>query len=322
MSEHRPTGSKSHVKAVLQALLVTFLWSTSWVLIKLGLKANLPAITFAGLRYSLAFLCLIPFVLFNPIHRNTLLSLSRVKWTQLILLGVVFYTLTQGTQFLSLSFLPAATLTLLLNFSPVIVALLSGFLNRESPSVIQWAGILLSVTGAVVYFLPLNILPSQILGLIIAMVGVLANSASSLLGRQVNSRSGLTPIIVTTISMGIGGLLLLGIGALTQGFGQLDFMQWLIIIWLAVVNTAFAFTLWNTTLKILTAVESSIINGTMLPQIAILAWLFLDEPLSIRQIIGIVFVGVGTLVVQMWCYLPISLNSTTVKLNRSVNKQP
>ena len=45
----------SHSAAVLQALLVTFLWSTSWMLIKIGLH-GIPALTFAGLRYSLAFL--------------------------------------------------------------------------------------------------------------------------------------------------------------------------------------------------------------------------------------------------------------------------
>jgi drug/metabolite transporter (DMT)-like permease len=316
MSNNDPNVSKSHLKVILQALLVTFLWSTSWVLIKIGLKASLPAITFAGLRYSLAFLCLIPFILSNPTHRNTLRSFSRPTWILLILLGLVFYTLTQGTQFISLTFLPAATLTLLLNFSPIFVALFSGLLNKESPSVIQWAGIVLSVTGAVIYFLPLNILPGQIIGLIVALVSVLANSGSSLLGRQVNSQKTLTPIVVTTVSMGIGGLLLLVIGALTQGFGQLDLMQWLIIGWLAVVNTAFAFTLWNSTLQTLTAVESSILNNTMLPQIAILAWVFLNEPLSSRQIIGIVLVGAGTLIVQLWRYLPTDLISRTVKLNK------
>ena len=41
----------------LQAVIVTFLWSTSWVLIKLGLE-EIPAINFAGLRYTLAFLIL------------------------------------------------------------------------------------------------------------------------------------------------------------------------------------------------------------------------------------------------------------------------
>ncbi|MCB9443696.1 MAG: DMT family transporter [Ardenticatenaceae bacterium] len=49
-----------HAQAVWQALLVTFLWSTSWVLIKLGLQ-DIPPVTFAGLRYFLAFLALIPF---------------------------------------------------------------------------------------------------------------------------------------------------------------------------------------------------------------------------------------------------------------------
>jgi uncharacterized membrane protein len=44
----------------------------------------------------------------------------------------------------------------------------------------------------------------------------------------------------------------------------------------------------------------------MLPQIAILAWLFLDEPLNLRQILGITFVGVGTMVVQLWRYIPLS----------------
>ena len=52
----------AHLTAVLQALLVTFLWATSWVLIKIGLK-DIPALTFAGLRYTAAFLCLLPFAL-------------------------------------------------------------------------------------------------------------------------------------------------------------------------------------------------------------------------------------------------------------------
>jgi hypothetical protein len=51
-----------HPAHVLQALLVTFLWSTSWVLIKIGL-VDIPALTFAGLRYALATLVLLPFVL-------------------------------------------------------------------------------------------------------------------------------------------------------------------------------------------------------------------------------------------------------------------
>jgi drug/metabolite transporter (DMT)-like permease len=303
-------AARSHIKAVLQALFVTFLWSTSWVLVKIGLHASLPAITFAGLRYFIAFLCLIPFVLIDPVHRNTVRTFSRVTWAQLALLGVVFYSLTQGALFVGLSFLPAATSNLLLNFSPIFVALPSGLLNQEPPSPVQWGGILLSIIGAIVYFFPFRVPASQSIGLTVAFICVLANAGSSLLGRHINRQSGLSPILVTSISMGIGGLLLLVVGAATQGFGRLDLRQWLIIGWLAIVNTALAFTLWNNTLRTLTAVESSVINNTMLPQIAILAWLFLDEPLTPAQITGLVLVGFGTLVVQLWRNLPGVVKST------------
>ena len=98
------------------------------------------------------------------------------------------------------------------------------------------------------------------------------------------------------------------IGIFTQGVGTLTVQQWTIIGWLALVNTALAFTLWNKSLQTLTAVESSIINGTMLPQIAFLAWIFLGELLGGKEILGLCLVGAGTLIVQLWRYLPASKN--------------
>jgi drug/metabolite transporter (DMT)-like permease len=49
-----------------------------------------------------------------------------------------------------------------------------------------------------------------------------------------------------------------------------------------------------------TAVESSIINSTMLPQIAILAWVFLGEGLNLRQMLGLGLVTIGIVIVQVW----------------------
>lgn len=301
----------SHITAVLQALFVTFLWSTSWVLIKIGLNTNLPSLTFAGLRYTLAFICLLPLVLLNRTHLQTIKNLSSKNWLALFGLGIIFYTITQGAQFVSLSFLPAATLTLLLNLSPIPVAFYSIFNQHEKTSWIQWGGILLSITGVFIYFFPLSVDTIQTIGLIAGIIGLLANAVSSIYGRAINTKSQINPLIVTFISMGIGGILLLLTGIFTQGFGTLNTNQWFIIGWLALVNTAFAFTLWNKTLQTLTAVESSIINGTMLPQIAILAWFFLQEALNLKQIIGISLVLLGTFIVQLWRYFP------TLKTKRS-----
>jgi drug/metabolite transporter (DMT)-like permease len=63
--------------------------------------------------------------------------------------------------------------------------------------------------------------------------------------------------------------------------------------WLAVINTALAFTLWNRSLQYLTATESAAINNTMLIQIAILAWIFLGEAPGGLDIIGMAAVSVG-----------------------------
>jgi drug/metabolite transporter (DMT)-like permease len=137
------------------------------------------------------------------------------------------------------------------------------------------------------------------MGLLVALGGVLSNAASALLGRRVNRLANSSPLIVTFISMGIGSGLLLFIGIFVQGVGTLDWQGWWLIAWLAVVNTAFAFTLWNHTLRTLSAVESSIINSLMMPQIALLAYLFLGEELSGKEIMGLILVGLGVIVVQL-----------------------
>ena len=135
--------------------------------------------------------------------------------------------------------------------------------------------------------------------MLIAIGGTLFNAASSLLGRKVNLQNRLSPLVVAFVSMGIGSALLLAIGGFTQGFGEISPRDWVIIAWLAVVNTAPAFTIWNHTLRTLTAVESSVINSLMMPQIAILAFVFLGEGLTTREVIGLILVGVGVLVVQL-----------------------
>ena len=61
-----------------------------------------------------------------------------------------------------------------------------------------------------------------------------------------------------------------------------------------------AFTLWNHTQRTLSALESSIINSTLIIQIPLLAWLFLDEPLTPQQIVGLAVAGAGALMVQLW----------------------
>ncbi len=286
-----------HLQAVLLALLVTLLWSSSWVLIKIGL-ADIPALPFAGLRYTLAFLCLLPFAL-RPGERASLRGLGAGTWARLVALGLLFYSVTQGAQFLSLFYLPAVTTSLLLSSTPILVALLGIMLLGERPTGVQWSGTALFLFGVVVFLYPVSLPNQEKLGLVVALVGVVSNALSAILGRDVNRRGDLSAMTVTVVSMGFGALVLLVIGILAQGWPRLTLTHWAIIVWLAAVNSALAFTLWNHSLRTLRAMESSIINNTMLFQIALLASLFLDEPLGWRQGAGLALAVVGTLLVQL-----------------------
>ena len=287
----------SHFRAILLALLVTFLWSTSFVIIKIGLD-EIPPLTFAGLRYTIAFICLLPFA-FTKTNSIVIKNLEKKDWIKLVLLGFLFYTFTQGTQFIGLSLLPAVTVSLWLNFTPLIVAVMAIFLINEYPTKLQWVGVILFILGIFTYFYPVTLSENQELGLIVMTIGVLANSASAVLGRNINREAKINPVVVTIISMGIGSVILLSIGIVVQGFPSISNQNIFYLLWLAVINTALAFTIWNFTLRTLSAMESSIINGTMLIQIAVLAWIFLGEAISLQEGIGMLIAACGALLVQL-----------------------
>ena len=279
--------------AIAVAVLVTVLWSSSWVIIRFGLdNEGLQPLTFAALRYSVGAFALWLVVAAGD-TRAAVKALDGWAWVRLALLGVVFYALTQGAQFVALDNQPAATTSLLLSMTPLAVAALAGVFLHERPGVNQAVGAILVALGAVLYFG--GALGATALGLTAALIGLGANAVSSLLGRAENRRPETSPLVTTVISMSVGAVLLAAVGLASEGWPEFTLNGALVILWLGVVNTALAFTLWNLSLKRLTATESSVINNTMLIQIAALAWIFLDEAPSAIQLVGIAVVTIGIL---------------------------
>jgi len=299
-----PRTGRQHALAVLQALLVTFLWSTSWILIKVGLDdLDLAPLSFAGLRYALAAVVLLPFGIramrsargrTGPLTGRLLLRVG--------VYGLLFVAIAQGAQFAALAVLPATAVSLVLASIPMWVAFIALGAGRERATIGQAAGIGLLSLGALLYFGPFEVPPDAVIGFVAAGVCVGAAATSSHLGRglarDVIGRVG-GPVGLTAFSMVAGAIVLLGIGVALEGWPRLDWAGWLIVAWLAVVNTAFAFTLWNHTLRTLTAVESSVVNNTMTIQISILAIVFLSERLGPLQLVGLLLAATGAAVVQL-----------------------
>jgi drug/metabolite transporter (DMT)-like permease len=281
-----------HSRALLLALFVTVLWASSWILIRWGLDdEGLRPLTFAGVRYLMAALLLAGITTATPKARAAVVGMGRTSWLTLSLLGLVFVAVAQGAQYIAIDSQPAATSSLVLSLTPLLVAGVSTVTLRERPGRLQLIGAGLIVIGAVAYFA--GDLGFTGIGMIAALFGLLANASGALLGRAVNRDRNLPPLVVTVVSMGIGALVLLGAGVAIEGPPSISGRAWLIVLWLAGVNTALAFTLWNRSLQLLSATESAAINNTMLIQIGLLAWLFLDEVPGVLDVLGMLAVSAG-----------------------------
>jgi drug/metabolite transporter (DMT)-like permease len=276
----------------LLALFVTMLWASSWVLIRWGLDdEGLRPVTFAGIRYLIAAALLAVIAAATPSARSAMTGMGRKTWASLVTLGLVFVALAQGAQFVAIDSQPAATTSLVLSLTPLLVAGVSTALLGERPTARQVLGAALIVLGAIAYFS--GDLGFTGVGMLAAGVGLLANAAGALIGRAVNRDRSLPPLVVTVVSMGVGAMALVVGGVAVEGWPTLSARAWLIVIWLAVVNTALAFTLWNRSLQLLSATESAAINNTMLIQIGLLAWVFLDEVPGILDVLGMLAVSAG-----------------------------
>ena len=293
------SSQRSHLIAVAQACVVTVLWSSSWVIIKFGLE-EIPPLIFAGLRYSIASFILLMFIGARRERRVTLKGRTKKWWAALSVYGLIYITATQGTQFLALKYLPAITLSLLLNLTPIFVLAMSIPWLKETPSLTEIFFILVGLVGVLIYFYPLDFIGISVIGLLVGIFSLLANSLSSIIGRAINRAQDTSPLIVTGISMSIGALVLLILGFTTEVITSLSLTSWLWILWLAVLNTALAFTLWNKAMRDLRAIDTALINSTMMPQIILLSILFLGEFPTAMGWLGLILLAIGITAVQVF----------------------
>ena len=278
--------------ALFLAAVVTLLWSSSYVLIKIGLL-NLPPLTFAGLRYFTAFGALLAahVVRRRPMPRG----LGAPTWRALTGLGLTTYAIVPAAMFMGLRLLPVTTANLIFQAGiPLTVALFSGLLLAEPTSLRQWAGVLLTVAGVYLFF-PARPEGMEALGVALAILAALGGAAGNLLTRHLMRDRPLRARDVSMISMGIGSLVLLLVSLFVEPFPHLSLASIVLLAWLSLINTALAFTLWNVALRTLTALEGGVIANAQIVEVALIAWLVLGETLSVLEIIGAIMIISGAI---------------------------
>jgi drug/metabolite transporter (DMT)-like permease len=283
-------GQAPRPLALLEALFVSMVWASSFVIVKMAL-VELGPLTIGGLRYFLGSACLLPFL-----NRRSYL-LTRSQWLRMAFLGFSAYTLGNGALFWALRFLPATTASFLMSLITLTVLLGGVIWLREIPNNLQTFGILMTLAGMTVFFSS-GLKPGEPLGLAIFALAVVGFTSFGLLSRISVIDRQVDTLTLTALPLAIGGGLLLVIALSIEGLPHASLRTWGLILFLAAVNTAFGYVLYNHALQSLQAFEMNVLLNLSPIWTAMLGWILLEEILTVQQWAGVFTVMTGVLLAQ------------------------
>ena len=281
------------------ALLVTVLWSSSFVLIKEGLQ-EVPPLYFATLRYALAFAVLLALTIATGPRRAFGPSPDRRSLGLLAVAGLAGYTVAQGFQYVGLYYLPAVTTSLILTFNPLFVLMIGVAALKEKVSTAQLLGMGVALAGAWAYFSERLSWGGQWFGVLVVVASGLGWAVYLFAVRGVQRSGGMSPLGLTTATMGIGVAGMAALTAASGGFPPIGIATAEVVAWLALANTAFAFLLWNWALEAIPPYELTVLQDLMTVEIALFALAFLGEAITPLMAVGIALVVAGVAAVQLW----------------------
>jgi drug/metabolite transporter (DMT)-like permease len=295
--------------ALAEGLLANAIWASTFVFVKLALEEAGP-LTVAGLRYFGGFLVLLPVLVRRGNFgrpqegrpreagrpRGSPLRSPRI-WLRMLLIGLTAYTLGNGALYWGLQYMSATTASLLISLTPLPVLLIAIFWLREPVAPAQLAGLIVCLAGSIIFLSP-GSLAGRPLGLALGVLALFSFATFGALGRDVARDRKVDTLSLTALPLGLGGGLLLLLALPLEGLPAFSAGGWVIVVWLAVVNTVFAYLIYNHALQTLTALEMNVMFNLGPIGTALIAWPLLGEALTPTQLAGMAMVVVGVIAVQ------------------------
>lgn len=283
---------------VTEALLTAAIWSSSFVGVKVVLAYTGPFTT-GGLRYFIAFLLSIPFLIMKRGSKRRALSsrLTKAEWLQLSAMGIFQYTIGNAALFFALKTISATSGSLALSLVPIPVLIISSIFLHERPRGLQLIGVLITIGGSLLFFSP-GIKAQQPIAFIALGITAISFSVFPILARRVARDRSMDNITLTSIPLGVGGGILLVLALLIEGLPRMPLQAWGIIMGLATVNTLLAYLLYNHSLQHLTAVQVNVMLNLSPIGTALIAWGALGERITLFQMVAMFMIIAGASLTQ------------------------
>ncbi|MBZ4683658.1 MAG: protein of unknown function transrane [Fusobacteriales bacterium] len=276
----------------LLAIFACFLWSTAFVGIKIGYTYYSSPFNFAGLRFTLAGILLLPLI-----YKEKLFSILKDNFKFILFISLAQTGIGYAIFYSAMKYVDGAIAAIIIGASPLITAILSHFLlENDKMSKVKFLALISGMFGIVL--ISLSTKPFSINGLK-SILGILLLLTNSTLGGIVNikiskNKVAINPIVLSSLQMIIGGIFLLILGRIFEGKIYFNFPLpfYFSLLWLAFLSAA-AISIWFKLLKSKDIKVSELNMWKFLIPLsgAFLSWIILpNESPNVLSIIGMLII--------------------------------
>lgn len=277
------------------AILACWLWSTAFVGVKIGLEYQSP-FQFAGIRFFVSGVLIFlyygkPIKFFTELKKN---------WKFILQLGMIQIFAQYALFYSGINLVPSALAAMIIGSSPLFIAVVAHFsFHNDKMNMLKTGSILIGVAGIAIITLGRTKVEMkgelELLGIGLLLINNLVSGYSNVIISK--KSAGISPIVLSSTSLMLGGLLLFLVSIPVEGinFGPFPATYYYALAWLSFLSAA-AITIWYSLLK-RSGVKVSILNvwKFLIPVSgAGLSWIMLkDENPDFISILGMAIIAVS-----------------------------
>lgn len=286
-----------NTKWYILVILTFIIWGTQHPPIKI-LSGEIPPFLFNFLRFFIAGLALLPFIIQQkiiPIKRDLL------KISILGIVGIALYGLFVVT---GIKLSTSTNSAILINANPLLIAILAPLLIKEHMNIKKILGIIVGFIGVLIIISNglniSNVFRSEyFMGNLLLSISALCVAIYAIYNKKLIQKYGGLGVTFYAVLAGTLILFLFSIfnGELIQ-ISNISINSFLLIVYVAIITTALTWAVWFNAIKKIGVINTSSFFF-LIPISGILSsHLILDEPLTRFTVIGTILILLGIYVVQ------------------------
>ncbi|WP_028595069.1 DMT family transporter [Paenibacillus assamensis] len=279
-------------KTTYAALLLVFIWGGSWPIYKMAVPYT-PPLLFAGMRTLIGGL-----ILAALLYKMRNKIKWRENWVKYCISALFNTILFFGLQTVGLNYLPGGLLSVLVYFQPVLLGLFAWIWLGEHMPPFKIIGLIIGFLGIVFVSVDGLTVHVSIIGVVLGLLMALSWALGVVYVKKVSNE--VDAFWMVSLQFIIGGVVLTGTGTIVENWSTIEWNgKYLFGLgYGSTFGIPLAYIIYY---KLIHAGEASKI-GTftfLVPIIAVLiSTVFLDEPVTYRLIVGLLFVGVSIYLVN------------------------